>query len=183
MTPLGTGPEAAVIDTARLRFVTCAPAALLALIDAPERFEVIAGFPIAPGLGDGYRSVDVSADWVRGLRAATDPDIWRHGVFAIDRTTGIAVGVGGFKGSPDETGTVEIAYGVARVQEGRGFATEIATALTAFAFEDPRVTRVIAHTKPANVASSRVLEKCGFTSTGRVIDPEDGEVCRWEKHL
>ena len=154
----------------------------MALIDAPERFELIAGFPIAAGLGDGYRSADVSSDWVRDLRTATDPDIWRYGVFAIDRASGIAVGVGGFKGPPDETGTAEIAYGVSRAHEGRGFATEIAAALTAFAFEDPGVTCVIAHTMPKNVASSRVLEKCGFTSPGRVIDPDDGEVLRWEKH-
>jgi len=153
----------------------------MALIDAPERFEVVAGFPIGAGLSEGYRSTDVSSEWLRELRTATEPDIWRHGVFAVDRTSGVAVGVGGFKGLPDDTGTVEIAYGVARVQEGLGFATEIAAALTAFAFEDPRVTHVIAHTLPANRASSRVLEKCGFEYTGNVIDPDDGEVCRWER--
>ena len=169
------------IETARLILVPCLPAALVALIDAPQRFQHIAGFTVAAGLGDGYRSADVSPAWVEQLRAAKEPDIWRHGAFAIERTTRVAIGAGGFKGPADATGTVEVSYGVAPQVEGQGFATEMTAALTDFAFGHPEVTRVIAHTRPANTASGRVLEKCGFTNLGVVIDPEDGEVWRWER--
>ena len=33
------------------------------------------------------------------------------------------------------------------------------------------------------IASTRVLTKCGFSRIGEVIDPDDGLVWRWEKRL
>jgi [ribosomal protein S5]-alanine N-acetyltransferase len=50
-----------------------------------------------------------------------------------------------------------------------------------FAFGDPRVRVVCAHTLPGAGASARVLEKCGFTRVADVVDPEDGLVWRFEK--
>ena len=41
---------------------------------------------------------------------------------------------------------------------------------------------MIAHTLSSANASARVLTKSGFRYVGQVIDPEDGEVCRWERH-
>jgi len=88
---------------------------------------------------------------------------------------------GGFKGPPDAEAVVEIAYGTAEEHRGLGYATEIAAALTDFAFASGLVRVVRAHTKPDGMASARVLTKCGFRSVGDVIDPEDGLVCRWER--
>jgi RimJ/RimL family protein N-acetyltransferase len=42
----------------------------------------------------------------------------------------------------------------------------------ALASNQARVVR--AHTEPDNAASARVLEKCGFSRVGVVIDSEDG---------
>jgi RimJ/RimL family protein N-acetyltransferase len=53
--------------------------------------------------------------------------------------------------------------------------------LVAFAFGSGLVRVIRAHTKPAHVASERVLEKCGFNRIGLVNDPEDGRVWRWER--
>jgi RimJ/RimL family protein N-acetyltransferase len=39
---------------------------------------------------------------------------------------------------------------------------------------------VRAHTLPERNASTRILEKCGFTFRGEILDPEDGLVWRWE---
>ena len=64
---------------------------------------------------------------------------------------------------------------------GRGYATEAARALVAFAFGAGSVRLVRAHTQPGNGASDRVLTKCGFARVGEVVDPEDGLVCRWER--
>jgi len=50
-----------------------------------------------------------------------------------------------------------------------------------FAFADPRVCLVCAHTLPGAMASARVLEKCGFTRVPDVVDPEDGLVWRFER--
>src|SRR5215204_4694476 len=101
--------------------------------------------------------------------------------FVVDREGRSVIGTAGFKGPPDTLGVVEIAYGIVPSQEGRGFATEAAGALVAFAFASEHVQLVRAHTLPMSNASTRVLEKCGFGHMGSVIDSEDGPVWRWER--
>jgi len=54
-------------------------------------------------------------------------------------------------------------------------------ALVDFAFQRGAVRTVCAHTLEPLGASARVLDRCGFQSTGSVIDPEDDLVWRWEK--
>ncbi|MBD1864865.1 GNAT family N-acetyltransferase [Trichocoleus sp. FACHB-46] len=76
---------------------------------------------------------------------------------------------------------VEIAYSVNADQQGRGYATEAAEALTRYALESRQVRLVCAHTRPEENASTRVLTKCGFRRVGEVNDPEDGLVWRWER--
>ena len=45
---------------------------------------------------------------------------------------------------------------------GRGFATELVRASLALAFDELALPEVWAFTRPANRASARVLQKCGF---------------------
>lgn len=123
----------------------------------------------------------LSADWLAQLHAATSADPWVLGFSLLHRETGDAVGRAGFKGPPGADGMVEIAYGVDPEHQGKGYATEAAEALTAWAFSDARVRVVRAHTLPTPNASTRVLTKCGFRHLGEVVDPEDGLVWRWEK--
>ena len=176
-------PATTPLETARLRLVPCAPAHLLALIEHPERFENVAGFPLGDGLRGFYVSGDVSPGWLEALRAAAGaaPDPWIHGFFMIERSSGVAIGSAGFKGPPDGDGMVEIAYGVVPSRQGQGFATEAAGALVRYAAADPRVRLLRAHTLPEANASTRVLRKCGFIHIGGVVDPEDGPVWRWER--
>lgn len=94
---------------------------------------------------------------------------------------GTEIGHAAFKGPPTEAGVVEIAYRIAPEYRGQGYATEAADALTNFAFRSDGVRVVCAHTLPQNSASTRVLTKCGFRQLGEVLDPEDGNVCRWER--
>jgi RimJ/RimL family protein N-acetyltransferase len=97
----------------------------------------------------------------------------------VHRSSGNIVGFCSFKGPPTD-GVVEIAYGIAPDEQGKGYATEAAQALVAFArtFREVRVIR--AHTLADGAASKRVLEKCGFQYVGEVVDPEDGPVLRFE---
>jgi [ribosomal protein S5]-alanine N-acetyltransferase len=83
------------------------------------------------------------------------------------------VGWGGFKGSPTE-GVVELGYEIADSHRGRGIATAATRAMLAEAFADEAVTTVIAHTLPQPNASTRVLEKAGFSLDREVL--EDGDV-------
>ena len=90
----------------------------------------------------------------------------------------------GFPGPPDSDGVAEIAYGIAPAYQSRGYATEAANALIDFAASDPRVKKIRAHTLAQTNASTRVLEKCGFTKIVETIDPEERiPVWRWEKNL
>jgi RimJ/RimL family protein N-acetyltransferase len=123
---------------------------------------------------------EVSPVWLTAVYAADEDDPWMFGFAIRERATGDTVGTCGFK-SPPVDGVVEIAYGVNPDKQGRGFATEAAGALVAFALESERVTLVCAHTFAAHNASTRVLQKNGFHLVGPVIDPEDGEVWRWAK--
>jgi RimJ/RimL family protein N-acetyltransferase len=122
----------------------------------------------------------LSADWLARLHASTSPDPWVLGFSMVQSDTCVTVGQCGFKGPPDANGVVEIAYDVASDHERKGFATEAAQALVAYAFSIDQVKRVRAHTLPASNASKRVLAKCGFHYVGEINDPEDGLVWRFE---
>ena len=122
----------------------------------------------------------LSPVWLTRVASSARVDPWVHGYSLVERGTDAVVGSCGFKGPPAE-GVVEIAYGVSREQQGRGYATEAAAALVAYAFAREDVSVVRAHTLPDADASQRVLAKCGFERVGEVDDPEDGPVCRFEK--
>jgi len=168
------------LESRNLTLVPYSPEQLLALIESPERFEQMAGYRAAEGLRGFLVSDEVNPHFLLALRAANGPDVWRHGFAVIHRATRCVIGNGAFKGPPDQTGVVEIAYGIVPSFEGRGYATEVAGALVDFAFRSPEVQVVRAHTLPTENASTRVLAKCGFTHVGDFHDPEDGPVWRWE---
>ncbi|HZI42857.1 MAG TPA: GNAT family N-acetyltransferase [Gemmatimonadaceae bacterium] len=151
-----------VLETPRLRLVLDSTEAVLARIDA---------------LSPADRA-EVSPEWLARMRSSA-PSPWTHGFTAFDRTNDRAVGGGGYKGPPDADGMVEIAYGIDAAYRGRGFAKEVAAALTQYAL-GAEARHVRAHTRPENGASARILEHCGFACIGEVIDPEDGLVWRWE---
>ena len=64
-------------------------------------------------------------------------------------------------------------HGIAlRAHWGRGYATEAARAAIAFAFEELGLDRIVAVTEPQNVASRRVMEKCGLSFVGVTVHEE-----------
>ena len=96
--------------------------------------------------------------------------VW-YGIWIIESKGGSHLGDLSFKGF-NEDGSVEIGYGVDAAHQGQGYATEAVNAAVMWALQQPGVTRVEAETEPANKASQRVLEKCGFIPLG--IDGEEG---------
>lgn len=77
------------------------------------------------------------------------------------------VGICGFKGRPDENGSVEIGYSILRQFRNQGLATEATSRLVDWAFGFGTVKEVCAETMPYLKQSIRVLEKNGFSFTGR----------------
>lgn len=76
------------------------------------------------------------------------------------------IGVCGFKGWPDESGSVEISYSILSACQRRGFASEAVQRLTGWAFSHHNVNEVCAETLPHLTQSIRVLEKNGYMRTG-----------------
>ena len=98
----------------------------------------------------------------------------------IHRDERALVGVGGYKGKPDEQGVVEIGYEIYENYRGQGLATEAAQGLIDWAFLQPGVKIVQAHTLAEENASVQVLRKCGMTLTDAFTDAEDGSLWQWQ---
>ncbi len=101
---------------------------------------------------EARRAQDGFAPWI--LRALPSDEVIGWGGLAID---------------PDvpEYGP-EVVYIFAPEVWGRGFATELVRASLDVAFGELGLPWVGAFTRPANLASARVLEKCGFVRVAYV---------------
>jgi RimJ/RimL family protein N-acetyltransferase len=100
--------------------------------------QILRDYPVYPGLGSWY---------------------------ATRRDTGAFVGWFALKYCPP-TCDVEVGYRLIPAQWGQGFATEGATELVRYAFDDLGLERVIGVTHRDNRASQRVLEKAGLADHG-----------------
>lgn len=98
--------------------------------------------------------------------ALKHPDKWEwYAIWMIELKNGTHIGELCFKGL-DENGVAEIGYGISEEYQGNGYATEAVNAAVGWALELSGVKCVLAETESDNTASIRVLEKCGFISTG-----------------
>jgi RimJ/RimL family protein N-acetyltransferase len=88
------------------------------------------------------------------------------GMWAVDlAASGETVGAAGLQhleGGPE----VEVGYRFLRSHWGNGYATESARVSIAYGFDELDLDRIVAVALEANVASRRVLEKCGLHEIG-----------------
>jgi len=91
------------------------------------------------------------------------------------------VGGAGFH-SPPHDGVVEIGYGIAESRQGRGIATDAVSQLIDLARRAGDAHRITATTDPDNIASQRVLAKCGFTR-GDDLSGDEGPEQYWSLDL
>lgn len=170
------------IQTKNLILAAHLPQHLRALLRGLDEFENTAGLRVADGIRDQLLSA--SPNFVARLEIAREPDPWQFGFGVIHKIDHVLMGMCGFPGPPAADGIAEIAYGIAPAYQGRGYATEVAQALSAFAANDSRVNMICAHTLAEMNASTRVLEKCGFRKIADTVDPENNlPVWRWEKEI
>jgi len=118
------------------------------------------------------RPIEIKRDKMAAL--SREKHVWCTYFLMVERETGKAVGSLGFKGVPVD-GEVEVGYGTAEVHRGRGYMSEALAGLLAWAAGTGRCGKVTADTHVDNIASQRVLMKCGFVKVG-----ETGEMVHFE---
>ena len=101
--------------------------------------------------------------WIRAARAMRPETSF---AIAVD---GQAAGAIGLELKDDiYRRSAEIGYWLGEPYWGRGITTEALVGTTAWAFASFDLTRIFAHVFDWNPASSRVLEKAGYTQEGRL---------------
>lgn len=91
---------------------------------------------------------------------------WSFWYLATQARPAELIGICGFKGRPDASGSVEIGYSILADYQRNGYATEAVFALVGWAFSHHNVNEVCAETLPHLTQSIRVLEKNGFVRSG-----------------
>ncbi|MEO8103180.1 MAG: GNAT family N-acetyltransferase [Betaproteobacteria bacterium] len=167
-----------VLRTERLNLV----AAGLTQLDAELESTAALGRVLAAEIPSGWPPGEYdrgAVEFFRSQLAVNPQAVGWYAWYAVLRgdaaRPAILAGAGGFFGAPDSNGVAEIGYSIVPEFRVRGLATELVAALVVFALDAPGMRLVVAHTKPENVGSIRVLERCGF----RVVGPGDepGTVC------
>jgi RimJ/RimL family protein N-acetyltransferase len=126
-----------------------------------HRLESANGFIYPPD--DPNRGIDLG--WhLRALR--TDPEQlpWRIRLI-VERSSNTVIGSINLKGAPDAEGDVEIGWGLNAEYRSQGYATEAASAVVRWAFQQPGVRSVSATVPDDNDASQRVARRLGLTRT------------------
>lgn len=82
----------------------------------------------------------------------------------------LIIGDIGFKGGPNEKGSIDLGYSIVPSQRGKGYATEMATAMINWGSKQIGVEHVVATSDLDNFASKRVLEKTGFRKLEQTDD-------------
>ena len=96
-----------------------------------------------------------------------NPEQWEwYAIWMIELKDGTHIGEMCFKGV-DSDGVVEIGYGIMEQYQDHGYATEAVKAISNWAFQEPKISSIEAEIDSKNIASKKVLEKCGFVFTGK----------------
>jgi len=157
------------LKTKRLELIAGTSELLRAETSDRERFARLLEARVHPAWAQELDYQEVMGSMAQRLEDAPDEVGWWGWYFVLHyRLTGhrTLIGNGGFKGPPDDEGTVEISYSLLPPYRNKGYTTEAVEALVTWAFQHPEVTQVIAEAQPGNMASVRVLQKAGFNEMG-----------------
>ena len=113
--------------------------------------------------------------WAPLVEKNPDNYIWYTNWLIVLKEENIAVGGIGVTGLPDENGSCETGYGMDLNQRGKGYATEALACLAKWAFQNPDLKTIIAHTLIDGISSQKVLQKAGFQYV-----KEEAELILWE---
>jgi RimJ/RimL family protein N-acetyltransferase len=152
------------VETARLRLIPATVELARAELGDRAAFSAMLGAEI-PANWPPESLADALPLFLRWLEAAPDSAGW-FGWYAVSVDPApVLAASGGFLGPP-YLGAVEIGYSVLPQFRGQGYATELLSGLTRWAFGHEGVELIAAETEWANPASVAVLRKAGFSAAG-----------------
>ena len=171
--------DVAVLRSDRLELISLAPAFVRALLAGRRRdAELTIDAAMPPEWPDEH---DARFLRIRADQMERDPDARRWLVRAVVLRSArpVMVGHAGFHGPPGVNGAaaadaVEVGYTIFPPYRRRGYATEVAATLLAWARREEGVRHFIASVGPENAPSLAIVRKLGFTQTGEQWDDEDG---------
>lgn len=92
--------------------------------------------------------------------------LYNHGRWAVHAKPSLEfIGWCGLKKRP-ERNEIDLGYRFLKSTWGKGYATEAAFACIKYGFEKLGLKRIVGRAMPGNIASLKVLEKCGMTYVG-----------------
>lgn len=176
----------AVIATSRLRLIPATEAHLRASLEGRDQLAAAVGCAVPASWPPEHfdaAAVRFTLDWLRRYPRDAQWGFYYVELPAEGGGPGTLVGAGGFKGAPDADGIVEIGYSVLPDFQRKGYALEAVNGWVQFAFSQPKVRMICAHTLATALPSIGVLKKAGFRQTGSGYDPgapAGSEVVRFE---
>ena len=141
--------------------------AIQKLIDSPSVYRYLPTFLFEKQRDDVHETIRL----VYGELFATKQSL----ILAIRMNAdGSLCGFAEFYGLRDDAHKISIGYRLLERYWGQGIATEAVSLMTDYLFEQTDIELITASVMVENAASSRVLEKNGFTCTARGIEEDWG---------
>jgi RimJ/RimL family protein N-acetyltransferase len=153
----------------------------MSLTPSPIRTSRLLLVPVPTDVAAAVLAGDISAiragqGWphdgtLRGLRMALAHG---HAPGWFVTLEGVVIGDCGIHGDPDESGEVELGYGLAQPYRRRGYGTEVAAGLAGWLLEQNAVQRVVGRAALDNPPGRHTLERAGFK-----LESADDEYARY----
>ena len=122
---------------------------------------------------ESYADPDEALEAVRFFADRADAGELPYVLAVEHRETGELIGDTGINEVDGKPGEVEIGFVICREQRGKGYATELVRAMSAFAGEKWKIHTLYARVLKGNAASVRVLQKSGYRFRREEAGAED----------
>ena len=112
---------------------------------------------------EGLLRDSIQSQFILGMSDVLPNWIWYTYWFLIRETDNKIIGFLSFKGKPEpDTGSIEIGYSLGKDFEHKGYMTKSVNILCNMAEQYPEVKKITALTLTDNIASQKLLIRCGF---------------------
>ncbi len=118
--------------------------------------------------GEPWESIEDAEEFIKQALWLYELDhyTFRHFFAITGRLSGEIIGFCGVGGIGYDRGENEIFYSIGKAYWGKGYATEAASVLLKYAFEQLGLYHIIGVVHPDNIASRKVMEKIGLKKAG-----------------